>query len=88
MMSLHVESIIPVAGLSFRVHRWSDNLRECEEISLDGRMVPFGGEGDVLTVTTRLPSAWSSAAVRCPHSSSIPTNERSAWAKIRRFAAT
>lgn len=45
-MSLHVESIKPVAGLSFRVHRWSDNLRECEEVSLDGRMMPFGGEGD------------------------------------------
>jgi AraC-like DNA-binding protein len=46
MASLHIESITPVAGLSFRVHRWSDNLRECEQISLDGRFLPFVGEGD------------------------------------------
>jgi AraC-like DNA-binding protein len=46
MDSIHVESITPVAGLSFRVHRWSDNLRECEQISLDGRFLRFVGEGD------------------------------------------
>lgn len=46
MPPVHVESITPVAGLSFRVHRWSDNLRECEEITLDGRMMSFAGQGD------------------------------------------
>ncbi|MBM3856257.1 MAG: helix-turn-helix domain-containing protein [Verrucomicrobia bacterium] len=44
--SAHFESITPVAGLSFRVHRWSDNLRECEQILLDGSFLPFVGEGD------------------------------------------
>jgi len=29
-MSIHVETITPLAGLSFRLHRWRDNLREVE----------------------------------------------------------
>ncbi len=45
-MSIHVETITPLAGLSFRLHRWRDNLRQVEQFTADGRMVPFEGAGD------------------------------------------
>ena len=45
-MSIHVETITPLAGLSFRLHRWRDNLREVEQFTADGRVVPFEGAGD------------------------------------------
>lgn len=45
-MSIHVESITPLTGLSFRLLRWRDNLREVEEFTADGRVLPFDGAGD------------------------------------------
>ena len=45
-MSIHVESITPPAGLSFRLLRWRDNLRDVEQFTADGRWVPFVGAGD------------------------------------------
>lgn len=45
-MSIHVETITPLAGLSFRLLRWRDNLREVEQFTADGRVLPFDGAGD------------------------------------------
>ena len=45
-MSIEVEKITPPAGLSFRLLRWQDNLREVEQFEADGRAVPFEGAGD------------------------------------------
>jgi AraC-like DNA-binding protein len=45
-MPIQVETITPPAGLSFRLHRWRDNLREVEQFTADGRVVPFEGVGD------------------------------------------
>ena len=45
-MSIEVETITPPAGLSFRLLRWQDNLREVEQFTADGRTVPFKGAGD------------------------------------------
>ena len=45
-MTIHFETITPSAGLSFRLHRWRDNLREVEQFTADGRVVPFEGAGD------------------------------------------
>jgi len=43
---VHVETITPLAGLSFRLLRWRDNLREVEQLTADGRVVSFAGAGD------------------------------------------
>jgi len=43
---IHFETITPPGGLSFRLHRWRDNLREVEQFTADGRVVPFEGAGD------------------------------------------
>jgi AraC-like DNA-binding protein len=45
-MSIHFETITPPTGLSFRLLRWRDNLREVEQFTADGRLVPFEGAGD------------------------------------------
>ncbi len=45
-MPIEVEAITPAAGLSFRLLRWQDNLREVEQIAADGQAVPFHGSGD------------------------------------------
>lgn len=45
-MTIHIETITPLAGLSFRLHRWCDNLREVEQFTADGKVVPFEGAGD------------------------------------------
>lgn len=45
-MSIHFETITPLAGLSFRLLRWRDNLREVEQFTADGRILPFEGAGD------------------------------------------
>jgi AraC-like DNA-binding protein len=45
-MPIHVETITPLAGLSFRLLRWRDNLREVEQFTADGRVSPFEGAGD------------------------------------------
>jgi len=45
-MSIEVETITPPAGLSFRLLRWRDNLRDVEQIAADGQAVPFEGAGD------------------------------------------
>jgi AraC-like DNA-binding protein len=45
-MSIEVERITPPAGLSFRLLRWRDNLRDVEQVTTDGRLVPFEGAGD------------------------------------------
>ncbi len=45
-MAIHVETITPLAGLSFRLHRWRDNLREVEQFTADGHVMPFAGAGD------------------------------------------
>ncbi|HYG35116.1 MAG TPA: hypothetical protein VEC99_10050, partial [Clostridia bacterium] len=45
-MSIRIERITPPAGLSFRLHRWQDNLREVEQFTADGQPVPFEGAGD------------------------------------------
>lgn len=44
--AIHFETITPPGGLSFRLHRWRDNLREVEQFTADGRVVPFEGAGD------------------------------------------
>jgi len=44
--AIHFETITPPGGLSFRLHRWRDNLREVEQFTADGRVVPFQGAGD------------------------------------------
>jgi AraC-like DNA-binding protein len=45
-VSIHFETITPPTGLSFRLLRWRDNLREVEHFTADGRTVPFEGAGD------------------------------------------
>lgn len=44
--SIHVETITPLAGLSFRLLRWRDNLREVEQFTANGHTEPFEGAGD------------------------------------------
>jgi len=44
--AIHFETITPPGGLSFRLHRWRDNLREVEQFTTDGQVVPFEGAGD------------------------------------------
>jgi len=46
VMPIHFETITPPSGLSFRLHRWRDNLREVEQFTADGQVVPFEGAGD------------------------------------------
>lgn len=46
VMAIHIETITPLAGLSFRLLCWRSNLREVEQIAADGRRVPFEGAGD------------------------------------------
>ena len=45
-MAIDLETIQPPTGLSFRLHRWRDNLREVEQCTTEGRWVPFVGAGD------------------------------------------
>jgi AraC-like DNA-binding protein len=45
-MLIEFETITPLAGLSFRLLRWQDNLCEVEQFAADGRPVPFQGTGD------------------------------------------
>jgi AraC-like DNA-binding protein len=45
-MSIHIETITPPAGLSFRLLRWCDNLRDVEQFTAEGCWVPFVGAGD------------------------------------------
>ncbi len=45
-MTIHIETITPPAGLSFRLLRWRDNLRDVEQFTAEGRWVPFVGAGD------------------------------------------
>lgn len=44
--ALQFETITPPGGLSFRLLRWRDNLREVEQYTAEGRTVPFEGKGD------------------------------------------
>lgn len=44
--AIHVETIVPPAGQSFRLLRWRDNLRDVEQFTAEGRAVPFEGAGD------------------------------------------
>ena len=41
-----VEIITPPAGVSFRLLRWTDNLRDVEELTPGGDWLPFEGRGD------------------------------------------
>jgi len=45
-MSIHIETITPPAGLSFRLLRWRDNLHDVEQFTAEGRWAPFVGAGD------------------------------------------
>jgi AraC-like DNA-binding protein len=45
-MVIDVENITPPDGLSFRLLRWRDNLREVEQLTAAGRWTPFAGAGD------------------------------------------
>jgi AraC-like DNA-binding protein len=45
-MAIDLETIQPPTGLSFRLHRWRDNLRDVEQFTADGRWSPFVGAGD------------------------------------------
>lgn len=44
--SIHVETITPPEGLSFRMLRWRDNLRDVEQIDAGGAAVAIRGAGD------------------------------------------
>jgi AraC-like DNA-binding protein len=44
--SIHVETITPPEGLSFRMLRWRDNLHDVEQYDATGRPRPFEGAGD------------------------------------------
>ena len=45
-MAIDLETIQPPTGLSFRLHRWRDNLRDVEQCTAEGRWAPFVGAGD------------------------------------------
>jgi AraC-like DNA-binding protein len=45
-MSIHLETITPPEGLSFRLLHWQDNLCEVEQFAANGQVVPFEGAGD------------------------------------------
>ncbi len=45
-MSIDVEIITPPDGLSFRLVRWRDNLRDVQQFTSDGRWLPFEGAGE------------------------------------------
>ncbi len=44
--SIHVETITPPEGLSFRMLRWRDNLRDVEQFDANGLPRPIEGAGD------------------------------------------
>jgi AraC-like DNA-binding protein len=46
IMTIHIETITPPAGMSFRQLCWRDNLREVEQFTAEGSKVPFEGAGD------------------------------------------
>jgi AraC-like DNA-binding protein len=43
---IDVEIITPPAGVSFRLLRWTDNLRDVEQLAPGGDWLPFEGRGD------------------------------------------
>lgn len=43
--AIQVETITPLGGLSFRLLRWRDNLREVEQYTAGGKAVPIEGKG-------------------------------------------
>lgn len=45
-MSIHVETIAPPAGQSFRLLRWRDNLKDVEQCDGLGRVSPIQGAGE------------------------------------------
>lgn len=45
-MPIDVEIIQPPPGVSFRLLRWRDNLREVEQLTPDGRWLALEGSGD------------------------------------------